>query len=576
MNGGYGDGRGGRRPASGDREPAGRDPRGGNGYGGQGQGRGQEYDGRGQARPRSGGQPRWDASAGQPGQPGQPSGRPGQPRGQGGQGGQGYPPGGQGYGPRTGPQPGMPGTGRRGSSPQQDPRGYERGYDPRGTGPRRADDGYPPEGYPPRDPQFRQGGYPGRDPNQPDESFLPGFGGQGGQGGQGGRYPDDQGPYEDGRRRRPGRGRGGRQDAYDPGRDPYEPAAYPRAHEDRDDWDPRPRRKRGVVRRLAPWVALLVILTPLLIGGLYVYHIYENKYHPADYAGAGTSPTVTVEVNSGDTAFSLGPRLVQLGVVASSRAFELAAEHATGTAGLEVGFYKMNHHMQASLAYAALLNPKNRVQLTLTFPEGLRASQIVALLGARSGIPAGDYRKVLADPAQLGLPSYARGKPEGYLFPATYQIQPNDTALTVLKAMVQRFDQEAAQVKLPAAAAGVHMTPTQLIVVASLVQAEGGRVKDYPKIARVVYNRLARGMKLEFDSTVFYGLGKYGTAATDAEINTPGPYNTYLNTGLPPGAIDNPGNAAIEAALHPAVGNWLYFFSFKNGVTEFSPSPIAH
>ncbi|HMD94320.1 MAG TPA: hypothetical protein VKG80_16960, partial [Trebonia sp.] len=246
MNGGYGDGRDGRGPASGDQ--------------------GQEYDGRGQPRPRSG------------------------------------------------PQPGMPGAGRRGSSPQQDPRGY----DPRGTGPRRAADGYPPEGYPPRDPQFRQEGYPGRDPNQPDESFLPGFGGQGGQGG---RYPDDQDPYEDDRRRRPGRGRGGRQDAYDPGRDAYEPAAYPRAYEDRDDWDPRPRRKRGVVRRLAPWVALLVILTPLLIGGLYVYHVYQNKYHPADYAGTGTGPTVTIEVQSGDTAFSLGPRLVQLGVVASSRAF---------------------------------------------------------------------------------------------------------------------------------------------------------------------------------------------------------------------------------------------------------------
>ena len=148
-----------------------------------------------------------------------------------------------------------------------------------------------------------------------------------------------------------------------------------------------------MVRRLAPWVALLVILTPLLIGGLYVYHIYENKYHPADYAGAGTSPTVNVEVQSGDTAFSLGPRLVQLGVVASSRAFELAAEHATSTAGLEVGFYKMNHHMQASLAYAALLNPKNRVQLTVTIPEGKRASQVVAILAKATSIPLANFQR---------------------------------------------------------------------------------------------------------------------------------------------------------------------------------------
>jgi len=142
--------------------------------------------------------------------------------------------------------------------------------------------------------------------------------------------------------------------------------------------------------------------------------------------------------------------------------------------------------------------------------------------------------------------------------------------------MVRRFDQEAAQVHLTTAAPGVHLTPTQVIVVASLVQAEGGRVQDYPKIARVVYNRLANGMKLQFDSTVFYGLGKYGTSATSAEINTPGPYNTYLHTGLPPGPIDSPGNAAIQAALHPTAGNWLYFASLKNGAMEFSPSPISH
>ena len=336
------------------------------------------------------------------------------------------------------------------------------------------------------------------------------------------------------------------------------------------------RRRRGPVRRLAPWIALLVILTPLVVGGLYVYHLYENKVHPPDYSGAGTAPTVTVQVKNGDTATSLAPRLVELGVVASSRSFILAAENSTSKVGLEAGFFRLKHHMQSSVAYAALLNPKNLVQNKLTIPEGLRLSQILARLGAHSGIPLGDFQRVLANPAQLGLPSYAHGKPEGYLFPATYQVQPNDTALTVLKAMVRRFDQEAAQVHLPGAAASVHLTPTQLIIVASLVQAEGGRVQDYPKIAEVVYNRLANGMKLQFDSTVFYGLGKYGTAATAAQINTPGPYNTYLNTGLPPGPIDNPGNAAIQATLHPAHGNLLYFLGLKNGVMEFSPNPLSH
>jgi UPF0755 protein len=441
------------------------------------------------------------------------------------------------------------------------------GYDPRGTVPRHAagdypGGGYPSDDYPGRgDARYGQENYPGRgaDPRS-NEEFLPGFGDSGPGPGRG--YPGQAGGYDYGDDRRGTRGREDR---------------HSRDGRGGDMWDDGGRRRRrGPVRRLAPWIALLVILTPLVVGGLYVYHLYENKVHPPDYSGAGTAPTVTVQVKNGDTATSLAPRLVALGVVASSRAFVMAAESSRSAVTLEAGFYKLKHHMQSSFAYAALLNPKNRVQDTLTFPEGLRLSQTLARLGAHSGIPLSDFQKVLASPAQLGLPSYAHSKPEGYLFPATYQIQPNDTALTILKAMVRRFDQEAAQVHLTTAAPGVHLTPTQVIVVASLVQAEGGRVQDYPKIARVVYNRLADGMRLQFDSTVFYGLGKYGTAATTAEINTPSPYNTYLHAGLPPGPIDSPGNAAIQAALHPAAGNWLYFVSLKNGGTEFSPNPISH
>ena len=583
------------------------------GGGGQGSDGSQEYGGRGQHRRQAGPQPPREDPARRPGQgsgqdraqgSGQSSGQPQgygqgygpeygpgygpghgqqypgtgpQPAGRGGQpaaGGRGAPPGWQGTGTQqtyggTGPRPTQRGSGPQWQTPgEYDPRQVPGGYDPRGTAPRGAAGGYPGGGYPSDDypgrgdPRYGQGDYPGwgDDPRR-DEGLLPGFGSEGyddpGRGG-GGRYPGQTG-YDDGRRGSRGRGDRHGQDA-----------------RGRDTWDDGGRRRRrGPVRRLAPWIALLVILTPLVVGGLYVYHLYENKVHPPDYSGAGTAPTVTVQVKNGDTATSLAPRLVELGVVASSRSFILAAENSTSKVGLEAGFFRLKHHMQSSVAYAALLNPKNLVQNKLTIPEGLRLSQILARLGAHSGIPLGDFQRVLANPAQLGLPSYAHGKPEGYLFPATYQVQPNDTALTVLKAMVRRFDQEAAQVHLPGAAASVHLTPTQLIIVASLVQAEGGRVQDYPKIAEVVYNRLANGMKLQFDSTVFYGLGKYGTAATAAQINTPGPYNTYLNTGLPPGPIDSPGNAAIQATLHPAHGNLLYFLGLKNGVMEFSPNPIS-
>ncbi|MGH3151453.1 MAG: endolytic transglycosylase MltG [Streptosporangiaceae bacterium] len=410
-------------------------------------------------------------------------------------------------------------------------------------GPAQASYDGPGGGYPPGRPDDQDPGDQYED--EPGDMFVPGFG----------SYDDEDEDV------RPSPRRGGRGQATPP------PASRGRSRRDSG----RPRRRRS--RWIAPLVALLVILVPIAVGGAYGYSYYQNKYHPADYSGPGTG-YLLVQVTSGDTATSLAPKLQQLGVVASSRAFVLAAEHSTSSVGLLPGFYGMHKHMQASLAYALLLNPKALVEIPVTIPEGWRLTQIVAGLAAKSRIPASDYDKVLKDPASLHLPSFANGKPEGYLFPATYDVLPHETALGVLTAMVQRFDQEAAMVNLPAAASRVHLTESQVIVMASLVQAEGGRLSDYPKIARVIYNRLAQGMQLQLDSTVLYGLNTYGIVASDAQLASTSPYNTYKHKGLPPGPIDSPGNAAIQAVLSPATGSWLWFVTVnpKTHETLFTSS----
>jgi UPF0755 protein len=254
--------------------------------------------------------------------------------------------------------------------------------------------------------------------------------------------------------------------------------------------------------------------------------------------------------------------------VASSRAFVLAAEHSSNSSGLLPGFYGMHEHMKASLAYALLLNQDNLVEVKVTIPEGWRLSEIISYLGAHSGIPLSKYQAVLKDPAQLHLPAAANGNPEGYLFPATYEVVPHETALGVLTAMVQQFDQEAAQFNLPASAKSVHLSESQVITMASLVEAEGGRLSDYPKIARVIYNRLAQGMPLQLDSTVLYGLNSYGIIASDQQLTSTSPYNTYKYKGLTPGPIDSPGAAAIQAVLSPASGNWLYFVTVNPKTRE--------
>jgi uncharacterized YceG family protein len=190
-------------------------------------------------------------------------------------------------------------------------------------------------------------------------------------------------------------------------------------------------------------------------------------------------------------------------------------------------------------------------------------------------IPVKDFQQVLDHPAQLGLPSYADGKVEGYLFPATYTIQPHETALQILQAMVTRFNQEAQTIDLPAAAQRVGLTPGEVIIDASMAQAEGGSTSDYPKIAEVINNRLKIGMPLQFDSVLLYGLNAYAINVTDKQIATKGPYNDFEHTGRPPGPISNPGDAAIQGVLHPATGDYLYFLTVTGGKSEFSHTPLA-
>jgi UPF0755 protein len=279
-------------------------------------------------------------------------------------------------------------------------------------------------------------------------------------------------------------------------------------------------------------------------------------------------------VNPGDTAESLAPRLVQLGVVASTSSFVSAVKQSADPTGLQPGFFRLHKHMNAALAYKLLLSPASRIQSVVTIPEGFRLSQILARLEAiKSPIPASAYAKAAKDTAALGLPSYANRSPEGYLFPATYDITPGMNAAAVLKAMVARFDQEASSLNLPQAAAAVHLTPGQVVTVASLLQVEGGSSKYFALVAEVIYNRLNAHWKLGLQSTVNYALHLNRTSLTQSQLAVASPYNTYIHVGLPPGPIDSPGDAAFQAALHPAHGNYMYFVTVnKAGLTEFTNS----
>jgi UPF0755 protein len=243
-----------------------------------------------------------------------------------------------------------------------------------------------------------------------------------------------------------------------------------------------------------------------------------------------------------------------------------------------VGYYQLKKQMSADDAFKVLDNPKDIVTASVTIPEGLRAVDIVHVLAADTKYSVADFQKALKQSSALGLPSYAGGNPEGYLFPSTYGFGPKEKPVDMLKDMVDRWKQAAASDGLVAGAQQVGRTPAEVMTIASLIQAEG-RGSDMVKVSRVIYNRLdGPGDKegtaglLQIDATVNYALHRKGVVAvSDADTHVSSPYNTYLHPGLPPGPINSPGDAAIKAALHPATGDWYYYVTvnLRTGETKF-------
>ncbi|MFE5737473.1 endolytic transglycosylase MltG [Streptomyces celluloflavus] len=202
----------------------------------------------------------------------------------------------------------------------------------------------------------------------------------------------------------------------------------------------------------------------------------------------------------------------------------------------------------------------------LTIPEGRRATQVYAAADQALRLADGTTAKA-ARTTPLSLPDEAKGNPEGYLFPATYPIDRDTTPASLLTTMV-----ETANLRL----ADYGIASYRTVVIASIVQAEADRPGDMGKVARVIDNRLAKGMPLQMDSTLNYALDRSTLHTSHADTKIDSPYNTYEHRGLPPTPIDNPGADALNAAAAPPPGDWLYFVTVKPGDTRFTADYQEH
>lgn len=283
-----------------------------------------------------------------------------------------------------------------------------------------------------------------------------------------------------------------------------------------------------------------------------------------------------VLIPSGSSSAEIGRRLELAGVIDRARDFVIAVRLRGLTRSLQEGEYRLSPAM-GLLEIVDRIARGAVVLYPVTIPEGYIAQQIVEeLVGARLG-ERDEFLRLIRTGAKafdLEFLDALTGTPlEGYLFPDTYQIPRHLDERAVLRLFLDRFG----QVVVPRWRESGRGRPLhEIVTVASMVEREARVPAERPMIAGVIYNRLARGWKLEVDATVLYALGRHKPIVTFSDLKVDSPYNTYLYPGLPPGPIANPGLAAIDAALNPVKTEYLYYVAKADGSHAFSRSLREH
>ena len=322
----------------------------------------------------------------------------------------------------------------------------------------------------------------------------------------------------------------------------------------------RPRRTPAATRRSGhSWLGRLASLIALVLAGALIWFLV------ALFQPFGSSPhgEVTVVVPAKASSSQIGDLLARDGVIPSSFFFEIRATLAGKRSSLRAGVY----HLKKGMSYGDVLTkltvapPAAKVS-SLTIAEGRRRAQISALLNEQH--IKGSYLADTRSTKRLNMRAYGlRHAPpnlEGFLFPDTYQLIDPIKIPALVTDQLKTFQQQFGKLDLRHAERK-HLTPYDVLKIASLIEAETPTAHDRPLVASVIYNRLADGMLLGLDSTTQYATGNFTKPLTVSQLHSSLPYNTRTHPGLPPTPIDNPGLASMQAAAHPAQTHYLYFFA---------------
>ena len=307
------------------------------------------------------------------------------------------------------------------------------------------------------------------------------------------------------------------------------------------DTSPREFRHLGGVFRT---LTIVLAASVLLLGSLGWWAI--RVLNPSGDPGVAINFTV----NEGDTVSSVATRLENAGIIGNAMIFRWYAS-TKGSVALTPGYYALKPKDNAGSLIEALSTPPDQTFISVTFPEGMTVAQMGKRLSEKmTFMSVEDFATAANSPdTESVLRPKSVTSLEGLLFPETYQISGDDTEARVVARLVSMMERVTRQVDLTAGAKARGFSPYEILIIASLIEREAKVATDRSKIAQVIYNRLAKKMKLEIDASVKYGQDPVMTWTEMKATDTA--YNTYINAGLPPTPIANPGKASIQAALAP-------------------------
>lgn len=333
---------------------------------------------------------------------------------------------------------------------------------------------------------------------------------------------------------------------------------------------PRRRHGRGLVIAFAV-VAVLAVFV-VVGGGLVLYGRTQLEAPASSHANA-----VTIQVQQGETVDQLAADLQSQGLIKSSFWFGWFAKFKNLAGNLQAGRFKLDSGMGASAIIQRLEGAPDVTVTKITFIEGMTAQQMADKVGKSSlGISAGQYMAEVKsgsfnEPFLASRPAGA--SLEGFLFPDTYEVPQGTTAHQLVQMQLDDFAKRTDGL-LSAVPNGLNAY--QAVVLASIVEREAQFDDDRPKVASAIYNRLAQSMPLQSDATVEYGLDIVGREPSADELHQDTPYNTYLHAGLTPGPIANPGLASIQAAVHPATTQFLFWVADGCGHNHYAVTAQQH